>query len=123
MSALLSRVTIQVPQASILPLTTLFSRTFSLPLRVSSPTLTSYLLNPHTTVDLIPSSSSSSNVNSNATTVLTIKVPDLQTCLEDMTKIEGCQMEGVQYKTFGKVAGVNVEGVRIAVFEEDEEGI
>jgi hypothetical protein len=106
-----------------LPLTTLFSRTFSLPLRVSSPTLTSYLLNPHTTVDLIPSSSSSSNVNSNATTVLTIKVPDLQTCLEDMTKIEGCQMEGVQYKTFGKVAGVNVEGVRIAVFEEDEEGI
>ena len=40
-----------------------------------------------------------------------------------MTKIEGCQMEGVQYKTFGKVAGVNVEGVRIAVFEEDEEGL
>lgn len=100
--------------ASIPPLTTLLSSTFSLPLRISSPTLTSYLLNPHTTLDLIPSPPPYSN------NILTIKVPDLQTVMERVTTIEGCEMEGIEYKTFGRVAGVQISGVRIAVFEEDE---
>ncbi|GMH98365.1 hypothetical protein TL16_g13404, partial [Triparma laevis f. inornata] len=52
--------------------------------------------------------------------ILTIKVPDLQTVMERVTTIEGCEMEGIEYKTFGRVAGVQISGVRIAVFQEDE---